>query len=38
LPLVGLHTSKEHIRLRSPGSGRDDLKQGHGQNLTRQSS
>jgi hypothetical protein len=29
---------KEYTRLRSPGSGRDDLKQGHGQNLTRQSS
>ncbi len=26
------------IRLRSPGSRRDDLKQGHGRNLTRQSS
>ncbi len=29
---------KEYIRLRSPGSGRDDLKQGHGRNLTWQSS
>jgi hypothetical protein len=31
-------STKEHIRLRSPGSGLDDLKQGHGQNLKRQSS
>ncbi len=33
-----LVTTKEYTRLRSPGSRRDDLKQGHGQNLTRQSS
>ncbi len=30
--------AKEYIRLRSPGSGRDELKQGYGRNLGRQSS